>query len=104
MVITGLIVIGFVVLLIAPTIHRRINEKSRHEAEAHRVARAQALQNSNDGESRQFRSVSDAISMRDRLLLRGVRSEVVDENGTTMLIYPAADSETVAAVAVELDL
>lgn len=104
MVITGLIVTGFVVLLIAPTIHRSINEKSRDTAEAQRVARAQQLQNSADGASRPFDVAADAVRTRDRLLLRGVRSEVVSENGRTQLIYSASDSPIVEAVLDELDL
>lgn len=104
MVITGLIVTGFVVLLIAPTIHRRINTKNRETAEANRVERAQRLQKSTDGESRRFDSASDAVAMRDRLLLRGVRAEVVNEGGQATLIYNSKDASTVDAVLVELDL
>lgn len=104
MVITGLIVAGFVVLLIAPTIHRRINAKSRESAEAKRVARAHELQTSTEGESRLFDVAADAVKMRDRLLIRGVRSELVTENGQTTLIFRSADAETVTAVLEELDL
>ncbi len=104
MVITGLIVAGFVVLLIAPTIHRRINTNSRETAEANRIARAQELQSSSDGESRPFGNAADAVRMRDRLLLRGVRSEVVTEDGQTILIYRSSDADTVTAVQAELNL
>lgn len=104
MVIAGLIVAGFVVLLIAPTVHRRINNKNRETAEANRVARAQQLQTSADGESRPFSSAVNAMRMRDRLLIRGVRSEVVTNDGQTTLIYRSSDAEIVEAVLTELDL
>lgn len=104
MVITGLIVTGFVVLLIAPTIHRRINTKNRETAEANRVERAQRLQNSTDGESRQFDSASDAVAMRDRLLLRGVRAEVVSDGAQATLIFNSNDANIVDAVRAELGI
>lgn len=103
MVITGLILIGFVVLLVAPTIHRRINTNSRETAEAKRVARAHELQTSADGKTRTFDTASDAVRLRDRLLLRGVRSEVVTEEGKTTLIYRSFDNDVVESVLAELD-
>ena len=104
MVIAGLIGIGFAVLLIAPTVHRRINMRSRETAEASRVARAEALQSSSDGQTSTFDAASDAISVRDRLLLRGVRSEVVSQSGKIALIYKASDAETVSVVMDELGI
>ena len=102
MVITALIVGGFVVLLVAPTLHRRINARSRDAAELKRVERAATLRDSADGTSRDFGVAANALKVRDRLLLRGVRSEVVSEDGTTTLIYEIANEDIVDSVMNEL--
>lgn len=104
MVIVGLIAIGFVVLLVAPTVHRRINVRSQATAEASRVARANALRSSADGAVREFGDASAAIATRDRLLLRGVRAEVVPSAGSTSLIYHKDDSAVLEAVLTELGI
>ena len=103
MVIVGLIGVGFVVLLIAPTIHRSINARSRASAEQARVARAELLRSSPEGSSRSFSSFAAAVQVRDRLLLRGVRAEVVPDEGRAALIYGVRDSETLESVMRELD-
>lgn len=77
MIFVGVLVVGFFVLLIAPTIHRRINTKSRTEAQAARQTRADELLRSDAGESRRVATAADGALLRDRLLLRGVRSELV---------------------------
>lgn len=104
MVIAALIGAGIVVLLIAPTIHRRINTKSRETAESTRIARAQALRESHDGVSRIFANASHAVKLRDRLLLRGVRAEVISEGGQTILIYRSAEEPVVLSLMNELDI
>lgn len=104
MVIVGLIGAGFVVLLVAPTIHRSINARSRARAEQVRVDRAQVLQSSSDGASREFTSFAAAVRVRDRLLLRGVRAEVVDDEGRATLIYAADATDTIEEVMRELGI
>jgi hypothetical protein len=104
MVIVGLIGTGFVVLLVAPTIHRSINAKSRAEAEAARVERANALRNTSSGATRELSAAASAVRARDRLLLRGVRAEVVHEGGRTLLIFNVADSAVVDEVIDELGI
>ncbi len=95
---------GFVVLLIAPTIHRKINEKSRRAREDSRVARAEALRTSADGTVLSFERSAHAAQLRDRLLLSGVRAELIQEEGHTLVVYNQNDEETVVAVRAELDL
>jgi hypothetical protein len=104
MVIVGLIGTGFVVLLVAPTIHRRINARSRHDAETARLERAARLRDSSGGGSTTFTTSSDAVRVRDRLLLRGVRSEMIYEDERTLLVYPAEDAVTVESVITELGI
>lgn len=103
MVIVGLIGTGFLVLLVAPTVHRRINARSRASAEASRVARANELRSSSDGAVREFDDGAAAIRVRDRLLLRGVRAEVVRGPDHVSLIHRAVDAAVVDAVIDELD-
>lgn len=95
---------GFVVLLIAPTIHRRINEKSRNEAESTRVSRAESLRTSADGATLHFDNAGKAALLRDRLLLNGVRSELIQEEAETLLIYNRGDEATVSNVKGELGI
>lgn len=94
---------GFVVLLIAPTIHRNINAKSRREAESVRVSRAEELRSSPNGAVAEFGRAGDAALLRDRLLLKGVRAELLQENGRTVLIYDKHNTETVEGLRSELD-
>ena len=89
---------GFIVLLIAPTIHRRINENSRNAAESARLSRANELRNSADGATLVFDRAADATMLRDRLLLRGTRAELVEENGKVLLVYSKADQDVVTDV------
>lgn len=104
MVIAALIGVGFLVLLVAPTLHRSINARSRATVEAKRVGRAHDLRASPEGATRSFADARIAMSVRDRLLLRGVRAEVVSEPNSTVLIYRAADGETLDSVIAELGI
>jgi len=104
MVIVALIATGFVVLLIAPTVHRSINAKSRASVEAARVGRANALRGSADGATRSFSNAAVAVRIRDRLLLRGVRAEVVPNEGSALLIYRSCDEQVLEDVITELGI
>lgn len=103
MVIVGLIASGFLVLLIAPTVHRSINAKSRASVETARVDRANALRDSADGAIRSFPDAATAMRVRDRLLLRGIRTEVVPEKGHVVLIHHLADAAALDEVIAELE-
>lgn len=94
---------GFVVLLIAPTIHRRINENSRQAREESRVSRAERLRSSADGAVLTFDRSIQAAQLRDKLLLAGVRVELLKEGSQTLVVYNRADEEMVTAVQEQLD-
>lgn len=104
MVIAALIGAGIIVLLVAPTIHRRINAKSRETAESSRIERAQVLRESPEGESTHFDTAAHAVTVRDRLLLRGVRAEIIRDGAKTALIYRSVDAPVVRALMDELDI
>ena len=95
---------GFVVLLIAPTIHRKINAKSRLEAETKRLDRAESLRSSATGEVKGFAKAADAALLRDRLILVGVRSELIQEQGQTLVVYDSSDGEAVETLVTELGI
>lgn len=94
---------GFLTLLVAPTIHRRINAKSRREVAESRAIRARERR-SQGAAYREFRDAAQCVRLRDRLLLRGVRSEVLEESDRWLLLFDAQDSATVEAVIAELDM
>ena len=104
MIFVGVLVVGFFVLLIAPTIHRRINTKSRTEAQAARQTRADELLRSDAGESRRVATAADGALLRDRLLLRGVRSELVVDDDGPLVAFEVEDAGVVDAVIDELDI
>lgn len=104
MIVALVIAVGFVVLLIAPTIHRKINHNSRTQAENQRISRAESLRSSEMGATLSFARAADAAAVRDRLLLNGVRAELVQENGETIMIYNSADKPTVKTVRSELGI
>jgi len=104
MVIAALIGAGVIVLLVAPTIHRRINAKSRETAESSRIERAQVLRESPEGESTHFETTAHAVKVRDRLLLSGVRAEIIRDGAKTALVYRSVDAPVVRALMDELDI
>lgn len=92
---------GVVVLLIAPTLHRRSVESSRAGLAASRDRRVAALRNSADGVEFPLDG-RDALRVRDALLLRGVRTEVVTEGQTATLVGRVDDRSTIEAAIAEL--
>lgn len=104
MIVAVVIAIGFVVLLIAPTIHRRINAKSREQARVAKESRAATLLKSPDGVSLSFESATSAAQLRDRLLIRGVRSELLPAAPHTLVVFNKSDEEMVLAVKSELGI
>lgn len=101
MVLALLIGAGFITLLIAPTLHRRNNQKSRREVAQARTERAQ-VRRDEGAASRSFADAAQCVRVRDRLLLRGVRAEVLEEDGAWLLLFDADDGETVDGVIAEV--
>lgn len=86
MIIAVVIAAGFLVLLIAPSLHRRSIQKSRDEAAAKKVERAESFRRERSTEEHVLETPADAVRARDALMLQGVRSEVITgENGTVLL-------------------
>lgn len=93
---------GFLTLLVAPTIHRRINASSRRQVAQTRTDRARQRQQ--DGAAtREFTDASACVRVRDRLLLHGVRAEMLKDSSQWLLIFDAEDSDAVDAAIAELD-
>ena len=103
MIVAIVVGIGFVVLLIAPTIHRRINENSRQQARDLKESRAAALLDSPEGSSLAFGDARQAAQLRDRLLIRGVRAELLRTPNETLVVFHTQDEPTVTRVTNELD-
>lgn len=103
MIVAIVVGIGFVVLLIAPTIHRRINENSRQQAREAKESRAAALLESPEGTSLDFVNARDAAQLRDRLLIRGVRAELLRTPTETLVVFNRSDEPTVRQAMAELD-
>ena len=78
--------------------HRRVNARSRHTAESQRIDRATALRDSPEGASRSFKRAADAVAVRDQLLLRGVRCEVIADEPGAALVYRREDDDVVSTV------
>jgi len=93
---------GFVTLLIAPTIHRRINAKSRQQVVDARADRARTRR-SEGASTREFADAGECVRVRDRLLLRGVRAEVLEESGSWLLLFDESDATNVDAAISEID-
>ncbi len=101
MILALLIIAGFVTLLVAPTIHRRINASSRRQVAQSRTDRARQRQE--DGAaSREFTDAATCVKVRDRLLLHGVRAEVLKDSDRWLLLFDADDSDAVDAAIAEL--
>ena len=98
MIIAALILIGFVILLVAPTWHRRSIQNSREEAAARKRERARSFQQEETTEAHLVNDAASAVRARDALLLRGVRSEVIEADGQVVLLATAADRDTVRDV------
>ena len=103
MILALLIGAGFVTLLVAPTIHRRINASSRRQVARSRADRARQRQDAGAA-SRTFTDASACVRVRDRLLLHGVRAETLSDSGDWLLLFDEADADVVDAAIDELDL
>lgn len=90
---------GVVVLLIAPTLHRRSVANSRAglaESRDRRVAELRAGPDSVEFDL----AGKDALRVRDSLLLRGVRTEVIrNDTGATLVGHRSDRAGIVAAIA-----
>ena len=92
---------GAVVLLIAPTLHRRSVAKSRAGLAASREQRVAQLRASAAGIEFPL-GTRDALRIRDALLLRGVRTEVVNDGAQAMLVGNVDDRTAIEAAIDEL--
>ena len=93
---------GFITLLVAPTIHRRINASSRRQVAESRADRARERKVSGAA-SRAFTDARECVRARDRLLLHGVRAEILQDSGDWLLLFDDEDTEVVDAAIAELD-
>lgn len=98
MIIALVIAAGFLVLLIAPTLHRRSIQKSRDEAAAKKVQRAESFRDEHSTEEHVVLSAADAVRARDALMLQGVRSEVITGDDGTVLLAADEDRSVVLEV------
>lgn len=87
---------GVVVLLIAPTLHRRSVSNSRAGLADARDRRVAELRAGPDAVEFDLAG-KDALRIRDALLLRGVRTEVVRQAGGATLVGHSADREVIVA-------
>lgn len=86
---------GVVVLLIAPTLHRRSVASSRAGLADARDRRVAELRSGPDAIEFDLAG-KDALRVRDSLLLRGVRTEVVQAATGATLVGHVADREAIA--------
>ncbi len=103
MIIAALIGVGILVLLVAPTIHRRINANSRAAAEQGRRDRADALRRSSSGAERLIADAGVAVRIRDLLLLRGVRVELVRESEGVVVVYERTHEDALERAIAEIE-
>ncbi|MBT8478950.1 MAG: hypothetical protein KJO06_08540 [Gemmatimonadetes bacterium] len=97
MIIAIVIALGFIVLLVAPTMHRRSIQKSRAEAAAKKVERAASFRREQSTEEHVAINAAEAVQARDALMLRGVRSEVVADDDGVVLLASEDDRQAVTA-------
>jgi hypothetical protein len=92
---------GVVVLLIAPTLHRRSVANSRAGLAGARDRRVSELRSGPDGIEFELAG-KDALRVRDSLLLRGVRTEVVRSTAGATLVGHSSDRAAIMAAIDEL--
>ena len=91
-IIVGLMVLGVLVLLVAPTLHRRSTNKSRVARRDQRLERVAELRQ--QGRTAEYRmSGTQAARARDALLLQGVRAELDSDSESSLLIVDREDAE-----------
>lgn len=95
MIIVALMLLGFVTLLVAPRLHRRSTVRARTVADSHRAERTAELRAAPDAVEHRVDSMAVATRLRDALLLRGVRSAVVEEGDAAVVITAHIDSAVV---------
>lgn len=95
----ALLLVGCVVLLIvAPRLHRRSLDRARSRAEAARARRIDELRDRPDSIETVVPETVAALEVRDALLLRGVRAEIVALPGATVLVHSPDDDPIVRDV------
>lgn len=102
MIIAGLMGMGVLTLLVAPRIHRRSTQRAREAAIAHRAERAEELRRSSSSVEYHVPSLEHGHQAQDALLLRGVRTAVVDDSGRAIVVADERDDAIVGDVLAEL--
>lgn len=94
--------LGFVVLLVAPRLHRRSNARSLADAERQRSDRITKMRGSPTSAEVTVGSKGLAVRARDVLLLRGVRTEILVVPDEVVLLTTNAERSVVESVVDEL--
>jgi len=102
MIIALLMAAGFATLLIAPRVHRRSTQRAIAAADAHRAKRAAEFRDDPSSVEHPMASLEEALAVRDALLLRGVRSAVVGEPESAVVITRLSDSDAVSLARSEI--
>ena len=98
----GLMTLCLVLLIVAPRAHRRVLERVRRSSAREQQRRIDDLRTRSD--VAEIGPIDAAIGarVRDTLLLRGVRVELVEASGGARLVYAAEYAADVEAVVAEL--
>ena len=95
-VIAILLTTGAALLVVAPRLHRRSLERARRRLERDHRRRVEALRARPGADEVRVADRATAVRARDRLLLRGVRVEIVESTEGVVLVHTASDSDEVA--------
>jgi hypothetical protein len=102
MIVAGLLVVGAALLLVAPRWHRQVLGRAQTRADVARRQRVDELRARPGSAALAVPGIGLAHHAARRLLLRGVRVEIVDDSDGVTLVHDAESSEAVAAVVREL--
>lgn len=89
---------GVVLLIVAPRLHRRSLARAWTRAEAAHARRVEELRRAPDSIETVVPETIPALEVRDALLLRGVRAEIVGLPGATVLVHGPEDTPVVQDV------
>lgn len=98
MVIAALLAGCVALLIVAPRLHRRSLARGLAKAEQIRARRIDELRRRPDSVETPVPESVSATAVRDALLLRGVRVEIVAVPGSTALVHRPEDTPTVRDV------
>ena len=90
-IIVGLMVLGVLVLLVAPSLHRRSTNKSRIARRDQRLERVAEMREQ-DRTAEYRMSAAQSARVRDSLLLQGIRAELDSDSESSLLIVDIDDA------------